>query len=214
MMAPERDAVTVRPLAAGDVAAVVRLHEEAFADNFMTTFGPGFLRAFYEGLAANGEGYVCVVTAGEGGPVVGFCAGGAGEVQGIARRMLRVRPWAFAWPAFVNFVRSPSRIKRGVQVARRNLGPGAPAGDGDEAPERTALLMQIAVAAEHRGTGAADALVADFLAAMRERGAERVNLGVEADNGRAIGFYRRLGFEDLGPGMLTYAFEPEGEAAP
>jgi ribosomal protein S18 acetylase RimI-like enzyme len=186
-------------MTSSDVPAAVRLHEQSFADNFMTTFGSGFLTAFYEGLIAHPDGYGCVAVD-PNGATVGFCVGGSAEVQGIARKMLKRRPLAFIWPAFINVLRSPSRLPRVLRVARGNLGSGA----GDDAPPSTALLMQIAVTPEYRGSGAADRLVEDFLAEMRRRGATTVSLGVESDNLRAIAFYRRLGFRETKPGIFEY----------
>ena len=106
--------ITVRRMTSADVDAVVRLHEQAFADNFMTTFGPRFLAAFYDGLIAHPDGYGCVAID-SAGATVGFCVGGSEQVQGIARDMLRHRPFAFFWPAFLNVLRSPSRLPRLVR---------------------------------------------------------------------------------------------------
>jgi ribosomal protein S18 acetylase RimI-like enzyme len=183
-------------MTSADVASVVPLHEQSFTDNFMTTFGAGFLTAFYEGLIAHPGGYGCVAND-SSGATVGFCVGGSSKVQGIARDMLRRHPVAFIWPAFLNVLRSPSRLPRLLRVVRGNLGSGA----GDDAPPATALLMQIAVMPDFRGSGTADRLVEDFLAEMRRRGAATVSLGVELDNAQAIAFYRRLGFREAKPGI-------------
>jgi ribosomal protein S18 acetylase RimI-like enzyme len=64
--------------------------------------------------------------------------------------------------------------------------------------------MQIAVSEDYRGTGLADRLVEDFLGEMRRRGAKAVSLGVERENGRAIAFYRRIGFAEKRPGIFEY----------
>jgi ribosomal protein S18 acetylase RimI-like enzyme len=165
----------------------------------MTTFGAGFLRAFYEGLIAHPDGYGCVASY-PAGATVGFCVGGSAQVQGIARRMLLRRPFAFIGPAMLNVIRSPSRLPRVLRVARGNLGSGT----GDDAPPSTALLMQIAVTPADRGSGTADRLVENFLAEMLARGATAVSLGVEPDNARAIAFYRRLGFRETKPGIFEY----------
>lgn len=198
-MESDARAVTIRRMTPADVPSVVRLHEQSFADNFMTTFGSGFLAAFYDGLIDHSDGYGCVAID-AAGATAGFCAGGSSEVQGIARKMLMRRPLAFIWPAFLNVLRSPSRFWRVLRVARGNLGSGA----GDDAPPSTALIMQIAVEPDYRGSGAADRLVEDFLAEMRRRGATTVSLGVEDENARAIAFYRRLGFRKAKPGIFEY----------
>ncbi len=186
-----------------DVSGVVRLHEIAFRSNFMTTFGAGFLRAFYVGLIAHSDGYGCVAVRGSG-EIGGFCVGGSSAVQGIAREMFMRRPLPFLLPAAINVLRAPWRLGRVLRVARANL-----AGGGADAPPSTALLMQIAVDDELRGTGAAESLVGHFLEEMRRRGVDCVSLGVENDNERAIAFYRKMGFREARPGILEYQFASE-----
>jgi ribosomal protein S18 acetylase RimI-like enzyme len=62
------------------------------------------------------------------------------------------------------------------------------------------------VVPELRGTGAAAALVEAVLAHARTE-VEQVHLSVNADNGRAVRFYRRMGFVGYGcePRGLRYA---------
>jgi ribosomal protein S18 acetylase RimI-like enzyme len=186
---------TVRAMDAGDVPDVVRLHEAAFPENFMTTFGAKFLDAFYRELIAHPDGYGCV-SVDDDGRVCGFCVGGVGEIQGIARGMLRSRPASFLMPALRNAIRSPRRLARTVRVALGNLaGGGGPSSSPSEAH-----LLQIAVDEAWRGSGAAERLVRDFLGEMERRGATSVRLGVKQDNARAIAFYRRMGFAEATEG--------------
>jgi putative acetyltransferase len=59
-------------------------------------------------------------------------------------------------------------------------------------------LETLAVAPAMKGTGFAQAMVEHAIAAMRADGVLRVELMVEAENARGIGFYRKLGFEQEG----------------
>ncbi|MBL7645152.1 MAG: GNAT family N-acetyltransferase [Candidatus Hydrogenedentes bacterium] len=62
----------------------------------------------------------------------------------------------------------------------------------------TGELLQVWVAPEHRGSGAADALLdALFRWGTEEAGFSRVIAEVKASNTRALGFYRRYGFDHL-----------------
>lgn len=199
--------MTIRAMVAGDVAEVVRLHEAAFPDNFMTSFGPKFLDAFYRELIAHRDGYGCVAIDDEGRPF-GFCVGGAGAIQGIARGMLRRRPLSFAMPALLNVARSPARLLRTSRLALGYLG-GA---DDAEAGQGEAHLLQIAVDEGSRGSGVAERLVRDFLAEMERRGATTVRLGVKEGNARAIAFYRRIGFSETKSGIYEIQLAASGVA--
>lgn len=73
-------------------------------------------------------------------------------------------------------------------------------------------VEQVYVAAAHRGSGIADALLADAEARIRAAGHSRAWLAVVAGNARARRFYERRGWVDDGP--LTYPAEgPNGPIA-
>ncbi|MEU4878201.1 GNAT family N-acetyltransferase [Streptomyces sp. NPDC021608] len=67
-------------------------------------------------------------------------------------------------------------------------------------------IVGVFVRAEHRGTGAIEALFGAALDWAWSWGAERVRLVVHEDNGRALACYRRLGFSPTG-----VAFEEQRE---
>ena len=198
--------LVARPMRQADVDAVVELHLAAFPDNFLTGFGERFLNAFYSGLTGHSSGFGCVVTDDADRPL-GFCVGGVGEAQGIARAMLLRRPLAFLWPAALNVIRSPRRLGRVLELAQRNL-TGGRAG----VPDSTALLMQIAVTEPLRGAGAAERMLRHFLEEMRRRGVTSVRLGVEPENARAKAFYRRVGFRELDAGTFEHNLIATGPA--
>jgi [ribosomal protein S18]-alanine N-acetyltransferase len=61
-----------------------------------------------------------------------------------------------------------------------------------------AHLINIAIAAEHRGEGLGEALLVHVLRQARAQGAEAMHLEVRAANEAAIGLYLKYGFEVLG----------------
>ena len=63
-------------------------------------------------------------------------------------------------------------------------------------------LRQLYLAEEAKGTGIADALIRWTIATARRQGAGTLFLSVYVDNARAIRFYARYGFTDIG----AYAF--------
>lgn len=70
-------------------------------------------------------------------------------------------------------------------------------------------VEQVYVDASHRGSGVADALLADAEARIRAAGHSRAWLAVVAGNARARRFYERRGWVDEGP--LVYPAEgPDG----
>ena len=68
-----------------------------------------------------------------------------------------------------------------------------------------AILNEVYVEPDHRGTGVADALIETAVAVAREQDIplDRLVLDVDPDNERAYDFYRRHGFESWGEMVAT-----------
>lgn len=67
-----------------------------------------------------------------------------------------------------------------------------------------AHLATFAVAAEARGRGVGRNILDTVIARLHAEGVTRIELVVEADNPRALSFYRKLGFECEGRMRLAY----------
>jgi putative acetyltransferase len=67
-----------------------------------------------------------------------------------------------------------------------------------------ALLSTLAVAPALQGGGFAKAMLEAVLARLQAEGVSRVELSLEADNPRALAFYRKLGFEMEGRQRAAY----------
>ncbi|MCZ8130294.1 MAG: GNAT family N-acetyltransferase [Steroidobacteraceae bacterium] len=93
-----------------------------------------------------------------------------------------------AWLAEASIGRAPVGY---ALLARPDL-PGAAPGQGDVELQRIYLLSR------YHGQGLGAALMACAVDAARELRARRLMLGVFSGNERAIGFYRRQGFTDVG----------------
>jgi len=69
--------------------------------------------------------------------------------------------------------------------------------------DHLAVVSHVGVAPELQGTGAAVWLQQEVHKILRGEGAERVGLGTGASNGRAVSFYRKLGYQPL---KTAYSF--------
>ncbi len=112
---------------------------------------------------------------------------------------LWVAAWGRAYPVY-DFETRRDWLKDRIAVMERDgtailvaFDGGAPAGFVTVHPA-TGWIDQMLVGIAHQGTGVADALMA---AAKRQR-PEGLTLDVNADNARAIAFYRRQGFVRTG----------------
>jgi ribosomal protein S18 acetylase RimI-like enzyme len=60
------------------------------------------------------------------------------------------------------------------------------------------ILTTLAIDPSEKGTGLAAAMIEEAIEIVRAQGVLRVELTLEADNQRALAFYRKLGFEQEG----------------
>jgi ribosomal protein S18 acetylase RimI-like enzyme len=67
-----------------------------------------------------------------------------------------------------------------------------------------AYLGTIAVDPAQQGSGLARAMLEEAIEALRQEGARRIELSVEADNPRAERFYQKLGFDTEGRMRAAY----------
>ena len=94
---------------------------------------------------------------------------------------------------------------------------GIAAGFIDPEDAARAHLVSMWVAPDHRGGGVADALVEAVASWAASRGVRTLRLNVTANNDRAIGFYRRIGFTLTGetepypndPALFEHVMERE-----
>ena len=90
--------------------------------------------------------------------------------------------------------------EQGQIIAYAQLRPGSP--DEGEAPEPIEL-WRFYVDAAHHGRGVAHQLMAATLEAAAARRAHTIWLGVWERNFRALAFYRKFGFTDIGSHTFT-----------
>ena len=87
---------------------------------------------------------------------------------------------------------------------------GTPVGMASGVPaDESVELISMYVRPQDRGTGVADLLVDAVAGWADERGAVSVVLAVRTSNERAQAFYRRLGFEEVGPADAQPGEPPE-----
>ncbi len=180
---------------ARDLGAVAELHRRAFAGRFLGSLPPALLRAYYACLLAAGAR---LLVARRGETMAGFALGGPAPLLAAARRRFMHRH------ALGLALALAGRPRLWARTARRLLArPGAvPPGPGYR-------LLSLAVQPGEMGGPAAALLLAAFEAGLPAR---QYGCSVRADNPRALAFYRRMGFTELGrAGGSVYLARSLGE---
>lgn len=202
-LAQDRDGV--RALALGDLEAVVRVHCAAFPDSAVTLLGPRVVDRYYRWQFVGSHPSPFASGCWSDGELVGFVFGGLRReaVTGYARRFLPVIVLgAITHPRGLRALVGPKlssvlRLMFRQQVQARSASTtGSSRAVDVSLPDGPSFgILSIAVSPAARGSGVADDLMSAAEAAAAMRGFERMNLTVNPDNGRAIRFYERLGWE-------------------
>jgi ribosomal protein S18 acetylase RimI-like enzyme len=118
--------------------------------------------------------------------ILGFVAG-TDEPSGFYRRLLQQRWWRFGLTAIKPLLRQPAilpRLTRAFSMPKEA-----------SLPDKSGMLMSIAVMPNAHGSGVGQALVREFLTEAKRRGLERVNLTTDQENNdRTNRFYQKMGF--------------------
>jgi ribosomal protein S18 acetylase RimI-like enzyme len=187
----------IRPAAAAEIPAIVKIHQESFPGFFLTFLGTDFLTLLYRGMLEDSEGILLV--AAESGDPEGFVAGVVSQT-GFYGRLLKSRKWLFAAAAARSALARPSIVPRLWRALRRPQESRAAAAD--------ACLMSIAVAPRAEGRGLGGELVEAFCRVVLARGVRRISLTTDrVGNDRVNRFYEKQGFR-----LVRSYRTPEGRA--
>lgn len=173
------------PLAQEHIHPSVDIHIKAFPNFFLSSLGPAFLYEFYSNFLIDKKGVGFVACDGNG-TLLGVIVGPINP-KGYFKRLLYRRWWAFSFRSLCAIVRKPSsalRLMRAI-LYRGNTPPGPP----------RALLSSIAVSPDAQASGIGKALVNEWTAEMKRRGAFGCYLTTDAEHNTTVNaFYLKLGW--------------------
>lgn len=167
-----------------DVSEIVRVHQEAFPNFFLTQLGARVLRRYYSEAIQWRNAYSVVATDGE--EILGFAVGivNLGEYN---EHLIRHHSLRLAIAALPRFILHPSLLVRALWSVTR---PKA-----EEEKPQEASITSIAVSSRRQRRGLGKLLLAELVQRMQERGVEQITLSTDMENNeRANAFYASSGF--------------------
>lgn len=187
--------VQLAPLHREHLAAVAAIHERAFADSAITTFGREAICRYYRWLM-EGPHDAALVGAWHGEALVGFCAAGVfrGAMSGFLRaNRVYLAGRMLARPALILSPLVRDRIREALKITARFSRFHRKPTSSPTPPQFG--VLSIATSPEARGLGAGRSLMIDAELRARASGFARMVLTVHPDNARAVKFYEDLGWE-------------------
>lgn len=179
--------INVEKATINDLDAIVRIHDSAFPDFFLTSLGDGFLKLYYKSVLKNQDG-ILLISKSENG-IIGFCAGTLLSA-GFNTRLIKNNLLGYIWQGVKLLFTHPVRIWH----LYKNLSKENPdVGDKGEYAE----LLSIGVDPNKQGGGAGKKMLVALEEEVKQRGAVKLSLTTDYENNeKAIGFYRSLGYNE------------------
>lgn len=174
-------------------AALVRSHMEVLPESVLAWLGPRVLGCFYEFIVASERDALFIRSASAGGLGVAVAST---RTQDLNARFIARHPIAFGFAA-VRACASDRRMRRLLNLKLAGARDAVPAG------LPTAELVHIYVSGREQARGLGRLLVSDVRVWFRAQGHARFFVKTAAaPTNRAIGFYQRLGFAEVGAGSF------------
>ena len=179
----------IRKATKQDIDGIVKIHQEAFKDFFLTNLGVQFLRLYYGTFVNCNDGVVyCAV---KGDTIVGFSATSYVS-HGFNSKLIKQNLFKYGFEALILLFKQPKAVLR----LMRNLdkeSKDSSIKDGGLYAER----YSIAVSPECQGEGIGRILLTVTETDVKEHNA-KISLTTDYyDNDKTIAFYRALGYKEF-----------------
>ena len=172
-----------------DMPEVARVHQKCFPGTFIASFGQKLISDYYTEFYNENPLFVLVE---KDGTIEGFCMGYMTGSEARNRFMSKCKIRLAFRMLFLCMTFNKLAIQKClafVMPKKKSTPSKKVKADAD--------LLSICVTDNLKGTGASKELVAKFEELLVERKVKNYTLAVYKNNARAIGFYKKMGFETV-----------------
>ena len=178
--------IAIQKATINDIEAIVRVHEAAFPNFFLTQLGNAFLKLYYQSVMNHKDGVLLVCKKDE--VTIGLCAGTVMSA-GFNTRLIKANLFQFGWEGIKILFTKPKAL---IHLMKNMSKEDSSVGDNGEYAE----LLSIAVDPKVQRSGAGKAMLLELEKVIKEIGGERLSLTTDyEDNDKAVSFYKSLGYE-------------------
>ena len=178
--------VTVQKASKEDLDYIVRVHEQAFPDFFLTGLGSRFLHLYYESVLKSKDGILLISKMDD--KCIGLCAGTVMSA-GFNTRLIKAHLLRFGLEGIRILFTNPGSL---IHLYKNMSKEDTNAGDDGNYAE----LLSIAVDPAVQHSGAGKSMIYELEMEVRQKGGTLLSLTTDYyDNNGAISFYKSLGFE-------------------
>jgi ribosomal protein S18 acetylase RimI-like enzyme len=179
--------IAIQKATKNDIEAIVRVHEAAFPDFFLTQLGTAFLRLYYKSVMNHMDGVL--LTCKMDGATIGLCAGTVLSA-GFNKKIIKANLFQFGIETLKLLFSKPKSL---IHLMKNMSKEDSSVGDNGEYAE----LLSIAVDPTVQRSGAGKTMLLDLENEIREKGGKKLSLTTDFENNeKAIGFYKSLGYNE------------------
>lgn len=177
----------IRKATQKDIAGIVKIHQDAFKDFFLTNLGERFLRLYYATFVNCNDGVVYCAVKDE--TIVGFSATSFVS-HGFNSKLIKHNMFKYGCEALILLFKQPKAVLRLMKNLDKESKDSTVKDDG-----LYAELYSIAVSPECQGEGIGRFLLTVTEADVKEHNG-KISLTTDYyDNEKTIAFYRALGYK-------------------
>ncbi len=181
----------VLPISDKNIDRLIRVHESAFQNFFLTELGPKFLRLYYKSVLKSHDGILLGTF--ENDKLIGFCAA-CFRSAGFNKSLIKSNLLKFGLISCKLLITKPKAI---IRLARNLTKSDRPDDNGEYAE-----LMSIGVDKTSQNSGAGKKMLAELENILRQKGIKQLSLTTDVEeNASTLAFYKKRGFKEM------YAFE-------
>lgn len=180
---------SIRKATLQDIEGIVKIHQEAFKDFFLTSLGESFLKLYYGTFVNSNDGVVyCAV---KDKTIVGFSATSYVS-HGFNSKLIKHNLFKYGFVALKLLLSQPKAVLRLMRNLDKENKDTTIKDDG-----LYAELYSIAVGPNCQGEGIGRFLLTVTEADVKEHNSE-ISLTTDYyDNDKTVAFYRALGYKEL-----------------
>ena len=178
--------IVIQKATINDIDVIVRVHEAAFPNFFLTQLGTAFLTLYYKSVMYHKDSVLLVCKM--DGTTIGLCAGTVLSA-GFNTKLIKANLFRFGWESIKILLTKPKALIRLMKNMSKE--DSSVSDDGNYAE-----LLSIAVDPKVQRSGAGKTMLLELEKVIKEKGGERLSLTTDyEDNDKAVSFYKSLGYE-------------------
>lgn len=187
--------VIIRPAILSDMDGMAKCHVASFPEQFMTKMGVVWLRGLYRYFIQHQKG-ISTVAVSDAGEILGLVVGGGNCIRNeFLHEALFKYPHLLLWKFLTcSIVRKKLTLEllTKLRFKNKNTTSNSQLDESD-----CGVLLSIGVCPDWRGKGIADKLLESFSNTAKKQ-YDKLRLTVHTDNLRAIAFYRKSNWYEVG----------------